>query len=203
MDENISIGKAAQLLGVSLSTIYRWEKLGKIKASFRTFGNHRRFLVSDLLLISNNKENNIDNRKVICYARVSTHSQKKDLITQQTFLEQYCIKNKIENYEIINDLGSGLNYKKKGLNKLIHLIVSNKIKKIIVTHKDRLLRFGSELIKKLCELFKVEFFIINLNKNKSFEQEFCEDICEIMTVFSSKLYGKRSHKNKNSINSTA
>ena len=90
-------------------------------------------------------------------------------------------------------------YKKKGFNKLIELITTQKIKQIIVTHKDRLLRFGSEIITKLCHLFNVKFFIINFNEEKTFEQEFCEDICEIMTVFSSKLYVKRSHKNKNAL----
>jgi len=155
--------------------------------------------ISKLLMISKKKENKNDNRKVICYARVSTHSQKKDLETQKQVLLKYCNDNKIKNHELINDLGSGLNYKKKGLNKIIELIVSNKIKQIIVTHKDRLLRFGSEIIKKLCELFNVEFLILNFDESKSFEQGFCEDICEIMTVFSSKLYGKRSHKNKKSL----
>ena len=65
-----------------------------------------------------------------------------------------------------------------------------------MTHKDRLLRFGSEIIQKLCSLFNVDFFILNFDEYKSFEQGFCEGICEIMTVFSSKLYRKRSHKNK-------
>ena len=202
MDQHLSLGQSAKYLGISLSTMYRWENKNILTPCFRTIGNHRRYSISKLLKISKKKENNIDNRKVICYARVSTHSQKKDLETQKLFLIKYCNDHNIKNYEIINDLGSGLNYKKKGLLKLIELITSHKIKQIIVTHKDRLLRFGSELVQKLCELFNVSFFIINLNENKSFEQSFCEDVCEIMTVFSSKLYGKRSHKNKNSIMAT-
>ena len=98
----------------------------------------------------------------------------------------------------MSDLGSGLNFKKKGLNKFIDMIVSSKVKEIIVPHKDRMLRFGLEIILKLCQLFDVKFTIVN-HVEKNFEQGFCEDICEIMTVFSSKLYGRRSHKNKNAL----
>jgi len=198
MNEHISIGKAIKILGISLSTMYRWEKKKIIEASFRTIGLHRRFKLIDIMALSQQKEN-LDERKVICYARVSTHSQKKDLETQKEFLIKYCNDHNIDNYELINDLGSGLNYKKKGLNKLIELITSRQIKQIIVTHKDRLLRFGTEIITKLCALFNVEFLIVNFDENKKFEQGFCEDICEIMTVFSSKLYGKRSHKNKKAL----
>ncbi len=201
MNEYISIGKAIKILGISLSTMYRWENKKIIQASFRTIGLHRRFKLSDIMTLSKQK-NILDDRKVVIYARVSTHSQKKDLETQKNVLIKYCNDNKINNYLLINDLGSGLNYKKKGLNKLIELITTQQIKQIIVTHKDRLLRFGTEIITKLCALFNVEFLIINFDDNKSFEQGFCEDICEIMTVFSSKLYGKRSHKNKKTLSQT-
>ena len=78
MNEHISIGKAIQILGISLSTMYRWESKKIIKASFRTIGNHRRFKLSDIMILSQQKQS-LDDRKVICYARVSTHSQKKRL----------------------------------------------------------------------------------------------------------------------------
>lgn len=194
--EHLSIGQSAKFLGVSISTLRRWDLSGVLKSCFRTNGNHRRYKLSDLLNIAKLKHH--DDRKTIGYARVSTHSQKKDLETQKAFLNQYCNEKHIENYEIMSDLGSGLNFKKKGLNKLIELIISHQIKEIIVTHKDRMLRFGLEIILKLCQLFNVKFTIIN-HVDKNFEQAFCEDICEIMTVFSSKLYGKRSHKNKNAL----
>ena len=178
MEEHVSIGKASKILGISISTLRRWELTGKLVSSFRTFGNHRRYKLSDISMISTKNEN----KKVICYARVSTHSQKKDLETQKQFLEKYCVDNNIENVELISDLGSGLNFKKKGLNKLIELIISQKISKIIVTHKDRMLRFGNEIILKLCSIFNVKFEIVN-HIDKDFQTAFCEDICEIMTVF--------------------
>lgn len=87
---------------------------------------------------------------------MSTYSQKNDLLTQIKVLNQYCDTHHLKNHKMISDLGSGLNYNKKGLNLLIELIVSGEIQKIIITHKDRLLRFGTELIVKLCHLFKTE-----------------------------------------------
>ena len=97
---------------------------------------------------------------------------------------------------MIDDLGSGLNFKKKGLNKVITLITSSQIKTLILTYKDRLLRFGNEIIFKLCSIFDVKALILNENLNKTSEQEFSEDLCEIITVFSARLYGKRSGQNK-------
>ena len=123
------------------------------------------------------------------------------MITQEAKLIHYAQKlpnfNKLNNNIIsITDLGSGLNYKKKGLNQLISLIFSNQVNTLILNHKDRLLRFGSELIFKLCDFFKVKVIIVEQVTDKSFEETLSADVIELMTVFCAKLYGKRSHKNK-------
>jgi putative resolvase len=102
---------------------------------------------------------------------------------------------------VISDLGSGLNYKKKGLIKLIKLLCSHQIDRLVITHKDRLLRFGSELIFALCEIFSCEVVIINRSEDSTFDSDDCRedlahDVLEIITVFSARLYGSRSHKNK-------
>jgi predicted site-specific integrase-resolvase len=131
----------------------------------------------------------------IGYARVSSHDQKKDLIRQANLLSLYCAK-KGWNFEVIKDLGSGMNYRKKGLKKLIDLILDGKIKRLVLTHKDRLLRFGAELIFALCETKQVEVVIINQGNEISFEEELAKDVLEIITVFAARLYGSRSHKNK-------
>ena len=110
-------------------------------------------------------------------------------------LEKYTIDNHITNVVSINDIGSGMNYKKKGLTKLIKMIIDGCVDKIILTHKDRLLRFGSDLVINLAKHFNVETVIIN-NHDKTFEQELASDVIEIITVFSAKLYGSQSHKNK-------
>lgn len=98
--------------------------------------------------------------------------------------------------EIIKDLGSGLNYSKKGLKRLITLITNNQVERLILTHKDRLLRFGSELVFSLCEIFGTEVLIINRTEDSSFEEDLASDVLEIITVFSARLYGSRSHKNR-------
>ena len=185
----LSIGSYAKYLGISKSTVYRYLKSGKIKESFKTDGKHRRFIVE------NNKN------KVVLYSRVSSHDQKKDLITQNEKLIQFAKKN-YTNYEIesILDLGSGINFNKKGLNKLILMIMNKELSVLVINHKERLLRFGFELINQICRLNNIKIVILEEHKNKSFEFELSENIIEIMTVFCAKLYGKRSNKNKAALN---
>lgn len=100
---------------------------------------------------------------------------------------------------LISDTGSGLNFNKSGFNKLLILILHHQIKEIMITHKDRLIRFGFPLIEKLCLHFNTKITVIYEEKQVSFEQNLINDLISIVTVFSSKLYGKRSHKNKNKI----
>jgi excisionase family DNA binding protein len=184
----ISISEASKLLGVSIRTLQRWEVKGKIKA-FRTEGGHRRYEVGDLLGVKN------DASLTVGYARVSSHDQKEDLNRQVIVLESYCARQGW-NFEIIKDLGSGLNYRKKGLIRLIKLITTYQVERLVLSHKDRLLRFGSDLIFYLCEQFGTEVIIINRTEDSSFEENLAQDVLEIITVFSARLYGSRSHKNK-------
>ena len=184
----LSIKEASELLGVTTTTLRNWEKDGKITA-VRTEGGHRRYQVQDL--IGGKKEKML----TVAYARVSSHDQKDDLKRQELVLEAYCSKQGYD-FEIISDLGSGMNYKKKGLVKLIKLLCSNQIDRLVITHKDRLLRFGSELIFALCEIFGCEVIIINKSSESTFEEDLAQDVLEIITVFSARLYGSRSHKNK-------
>lgn len=184
----LSIKEASELLGVTTTTLRNWEKEGKI-TSVRTEGGHRRYQVQDL--IGGKKEKML----TVAYARVSSHDQKDDLKRQELVLEAYCSRQGYD-FEIISDLGSGMNYKKKGLVKLIKLLCSHQIDRLVITHKDRLLRFGSELIFALCEIFGCEVIIINKSSESTFEEDLAQDVLEIITVFSARLYGGRSHKNK-------
>lgn len=185
----ISISEASKLLGVTQKTLRVWEEEGRIK-SHRTKGGHRRYEISDLI-----KPNRSKSSLTIAYARVSGNDQKEDLKRQELVLESYCAAKGYE-YELISDLGSGLNYKKKGLKTLIKLICSNEVERLVLTHKDRLLRFGSELVFSLCEHFGVEVIIINRSEDSTFEEDMAKDIMDIVTVFSARMYGSRSHKNK-------
>jgi predicted site-specific integrase-resolvase len=186
----ISIKKASELLGVTPKTLREWEKIGKIKP-IRLKSGHRRYELNSLFTNNKNEE-----KITVCYARVSTNEQKGDLDIQYQILENHC-NSKGYIYQIIKDLGSGLNYKKKGLIQLIKLICNSSINRLIITNKDRLLRFGSELIFQLCEIYGVEVIILNKSETSYFEEDLNDDITEIITVFSSRLYGSRSHKNKN------
>ena len=193
MNRLISINQASQQLGVSISTLRRWDETGVLVAE-RTPKGHRRYDISkinpNLLHGMGDKD-----RKTIAYARVSSHDQKEDLHRQIQVLEMYCAKQGWT-YEIINDLGSGMNYHKKGLKQLLDGILENQIGRLVLTHKDRLLRFGAELIFALCEARNVEIVIINQGENPSFEEELAQDVLEIITVFSARLYGSRSKKNE-------
>ncbi len=99
-------------------------------------------------------------------------------------------------YEVLRDLGSGLNYRTKGLRQLLRHICSEEVGRLFLTHKDRLLRLGSELVFALCEQFGTEVIIVNASEDASYEEQLVEDVQEIITVFSARLYGSRSHKNK-------
>ena len=104
-------------------------------------------------------------------------------------------------FEVISDLGSGMNYHKKGLKNLLDDIVDGNVGRLVLTHKDRLLRFGAELVFALCQARQVEVVVINQGADNSFEQELAGDVLEIITVFSAKLHGSRSHRNQKLIDS--
>ncbi|MDJ0742316.1 MAG: IS607 family transposase [Xenococcaceae cyanobacterium MO_167.B27] len=184
----LSISEAAYLLGVSTDTLRRWEKEGKITSS-RTEGGHRRY---DLTSILKDKE---DEGLTILYPRVSTRPQLKDLDRQIAVLETYAQIKGWKNCLTLKDIGSGVNYRKRGLNKLLSLLTEGKATRLVLTTKDRLLRFGSELVFSICELYSVEVVILNKDPDSSPEEELVKDVLEIITVFSAKLHSMRSRKN--------
>jgi len=188
----VSIGQAAKELGVAKETLRRWEKSGVISAD-RTKKGHRRYDLASLQCLISRK--NFDKKYTLAYARVSSHDQKEELKRQIMVLEAFCAAHGW-NFEVLQDLGSGLNYSKKGLRKLIKEICSGKVERIVVAHKDRLFRFGAELIFSLCEQFGTEVVILNSSEAGSFEDDLVQDVLEIITVFSARLYGSRSRKNK-------
>ena len=189
-DRFVKIGEAAKLLGVNPQTLRRWEDGGVITPAKRTPKGTRLYSLQELLgandLVS----------PTIGYARVSSSDQKEDLERQHAVLEAFCNKNGWKPTEIIRDFGSGMNYNKKGLLRLLKLMVEGQMSRLVITHKDRLLRFGAEIVFRICELKGIEVVIINKGEQPTFEEELTEDVMEIMTVFCAKLYGRRSHKSK-------
>lgn len=189
MSRLIKVGEAANILGVTIQTLRRWERTGQLLPDKKTDGGTRYYNI-DRLLGTSKKETTL----TYAYARVSSHDQKKDLDTQKALLTAYCSTHGW-NYEVISDLGSGVNYKKKGLKNLLDAILKGKINRLVLTHRDRLLRFGAELVFTLCEIHHVEVVIINQGEDLSFEEELAQDVLEIITVFSARMYGARSRKN--------
>ena len=189
-DRFVKIGEAAKILGVNPQTLRRWEDGGLIQPAKRTPKGTRLYSLQELL-----GANDLAS-PTIAYARVSSSDQKEDLERQHAVLEAFCNKNGWRT-EIIRDLGSGMNYNKKGLLRLLELIVRGQMSRLVITHKDRLLRFGGEIVFRLCELKGIEVVIINKGEAvPSFEEELTQDVMEIMTVFCAKLYGRRSHKSR-------
>jgi len=189
MSKYISIGAASLAIGVSISTLRRWETEGRFSPSFRTCGGHRRYdleIIKETFYSDFYKEEE-KQRKALAYCRVSSSDQVEDLKRQIEYLSEYCEQH-FTDYEVLSDKGSGLNYKKPGLGKLIQHILQQKISHIVLTHKDRLLRFGSEIIFSLCRSFGIEVIILNEKENLSFEEELSADVIELITVFSSKLF---------------
>ena len=192
MNRFVAIGEAAEALGVSITTLRRWELEGKLIPERTAFG-HRRYDLSQLKPTLCHA--GLDDRRTIAYARVSSHDQKADLERQKQVLELYCAKQGWT-FEVIGDLGSGMNYHKKGLKSLLNNIIEVCIGRLVITHKDRLLRFGAELVFAICEAKQVEVIILNQGEDTTFEEDLAKDVLEIITVFSARLYGSRSRKNQ-------
>lgn len=195
----LSIGKFAKSLGVSIQTLRNWDKEGKLKPTYVTENGYRYYSEDLLNKFKNVKNVNKIKKKNILYARVSTKSQKDDLDRQVDNLKQYAYS-KGYSFEIITDIGSGINYKKEGLLKMINLVECGEVDRIIVLYKDRLIRFGYDLIEYICKLNDTKIEIVD-NSTISKEQELTEDLIQIITVFSNKLYGARSKKTINLIKS--
>jgi len=182
MERLIGIGEASKVLGVSITTLRRWEASGKLEA-MHTAGGHRRYDLAKLKPELFHRFSQID-RITVAYARVSSYDQKNDLERQKQVLE------------LVSDLGSGMNYHKKGLRRLLNEIIDGKVGRLVITHKDRLLRFGAELVFAICAAKEVEVIILNKGEDSTFEEDLAKDVLEIITVFSARLYGSRSRKNQ-------
>jgi predicted site-specific integrase-resolvase len=189
----VSIQEAAKFLGVVPQTLRRWEREGKLLPDERTAGGRRRY---DLARLRPEQFHVPDApRRTIAYARVSSHDQKDNLERQKQVLELYCARQGWA-FEVIADLGSGMNYHKKGLKRMLDAIIDGQIGRLVITHKDRLLRFGAELVFAICEAKGVEVVILNEGEDTTFEEDLAKDVLEIITVFSARLYGSRSRKNQ-------
>lgn len=191
MNKNYKHKEFAELLNVSVLTLQRWNNTGKLKA-YRTPTNRRYYTYEqyqNYMGITNLS------KKIVIYIRVLTSNQKDDLKNQVEFLRQYANAKGIIVNEVIEDYGSGLNYNRKQWNKLIDECMTNEIGTIIITHKDRFIRFGFDWFKRFLNKFGVKFIIVN-NESLSPQEELVQDIISILHVFSCRIYGLRKYKKK-------
>lgn len=184
------IGEFAEKIGRSINTLRKWDASGKLvphKAPsghrFYTEQQYREYI--GLCAPAGGRS--------IAYCRVSSHGQKKDLLSQKEFVSDFCRNSGISIDEWITDIGSGLNYKRKGFNSLLSGIMDGKVSKLIIAHPDRLVRFGFEWIASVCRRFGCEVVIIN-DERLSPQEEVVKDLLTIIHVFSSRVYGLRKYK---------
>lgn len=193
----MSIGKFAKQVGLSQQHLRKLHEDKVLIPAVISPGGTRYYSDEQLNEYLNVKPEE-KNLPVVLYARVSTKSQYNDLDKQVENLKQYAYS-KGYNFDIITDIGSGINYKKQGLKDLIEKINNREISKVVILYKDRLVRFGFELIEHLCELNDVELEVID-NTTISKEEELTDDLVQIITLFADKLYGSRSEKTIKLIN---
>ena len=182
-----------KILGVTAQTLRNWDKEDKLKPTYVKSNGYRYYSEESILAYTQERKTK-KNLNVIGYVRVSSKKQKDDLERQKENIEKY-LNEKYEHYEIIEDIGSGINYNKPGLLKLIEKINKKEVDVIVVLYKDRLLRFGFELVEHFASLNNVKIEVLD-KIDKTQDEELVEDLVQIITVFSCKLQGKRKSKTK-------
>ena len=190
MEKHYSISEFSELSGISKSTLRRYDNENPFNPAFTSNGGHRRYTETQLFEITQKKKKNI-NKINIGYVRVSSKKQSDDLERQYNLMENYLIS-KGESFKIIKSTGSGINYNNQSLEELLDLVISGKVNKVFIMYKDRLVRFGFELLENLFKRYGVDIEIIN-HQNNTMEEELVTDLIQIMTVFSAKLNGKRKY----------
>lgn len=190
-----TITQFAKIINVTPKTLRVWDKEDKLKP-IKLSSGHRRYTEEHLRIIKNIKYNNPEKINII-YCRESISQQKNSLNNQIEKCKEFCLNKGLSVDKIISDIGSGLNYNRKGLKELLHIISNEQIDNLIIYYKDRLMRFGYELLEELSKIHNFNIIIIdNSETNKTKEQEFAEDLISIIHHFSMKLYGSRNYKTK-------
>ena len=186
-----TIGEFAKLIGVVPKTLQRWDREGRLKAH-RTVTNQRYYTDEDLSMVLG-LPTPAKKKRCVVYCRVSSPAQKRDLVNQRQNLEQFCTARGLVVDEWIEEIGGGLNFKRKRLLAVVDGIVAAEIGTLVIAHKDRLARFGFPLIEHLCEVHHCELIVMN-NQSLSPEQELTQDLLTILHCFSSRLSGLRNYR---------
>jgi YD repeat-containing protein len=181
-----------QLIGKATKTLQKWDREGRLKAH-RSPQSNRRFYTHDQYLEYMGLKAQ-EGGKTVVYARVSTAAQKPDLVNQMAALRAYCETRQIKVDEWMQDIGSGLNYKRKQFGRLMEQVELGQVRRILLAHRDRLVRFGYDYFEAFCERHNTELIVVN-GDSLSPEQELVADLMAIVSVFSARLHGLSSYKN--------
>jgi predicted site-specific integrase-resolvase len=188
-----TISEFAKLIGLSPATLRNWDKQGKLKPIVLESG-HRRYTDEHYMHFKGIAN---ESRINVLYIRESTKSQEHSLTNQEERSKLFMESAGITLDEIISDFGSGLNYHRSGFKKLLTMLLNKRVAKLVIHHKDRLMRFGFEMIEQICHDTDTELIVIDKTETpKSHEEELAEDLISIIHHFSMKLYGSRSYKKK-------
>lgn len=184
--------EACQLLGISYSTLLRWIREGKVRA-VKTEGGRYRIPYSE---VRRYLEGRGEGTRTVIYARVSSAGQKEDLERQVDYLTSYAAAKGYRVVDVIEDVASGLNTRRKGLLKLFKLVENKSVDVVLITYKDRLTRFGFEYLEELFSAMSVRIEVIFGEESEDAKQELVEDLISVVTSFAGKIYGARSRKKK-------
>jgi len=193
----LTIKNIKEAYGISRTTLINWEKKGLL-SPIRTPGGQRRYRREDIekILQLADKEENEPKADTVIYARVSTKKQEEYLKNQIKRLEKFAKENGYK-YEIISEIASGVNEKRRGLRKLLNKIKRGELKTVIIEYPDRLARFGYEYLKFFMETFGVKLIVVNgKEETEDLNKELAEDLIAIVTSFSARIYGARGGKKK-------
>jgi putative resolvase len=185
-----TIAQFAQRVGVSVKTLQRWDREGRLQPS-RTPGNRRVYTDDHLYQILPGRR--AADRQTVVYMRVSSQAQKPDLVNQRTVLEQFCAARGLTVTHWVSEIGGGLNFKRPKFLALVDRIISNQLAVLVIAHKDRLVRFGFDLLTHLCRTHDCELLVMN-TETLSPEQEMVQDLMTITHCFSARLYGLRNYR---------
>lgn len=187
------VAEFGKLVGVSSSTLRRWESDGKLIPE-RTLGNQRLYTETHLSIARNLKTGKTPSR-VIIYCRVSSNRQKEDLLAQVKAMEQFCLAQGTSVTDSIQEVGGGLNFKRPKFLQIVQWAIQGEVNILYVAHKDRLCRFGFELVEQILQWNGGTIIVANA-ETLSPHEELTQDLLSIIDCFSSRLYGLRKYKAK-------
>ncbi|MCE7742260.1 MAG: IS607 family transposase [Candidatus Heimdallarchaeota archaeon] len=189
----VRIGIAANMQGVSPSTLRRWEREEKMLPCMRTRGGHRRYKLSKMR--GKEKEEEQQHQQVVVgYARVSGAKQKKELITQQERLRTFARQQGWEIEKIFTDIASGMNDQRKGLHKLLQAVATKQPFAVLCTYEDRIARFGTKVINRFCQIFDTKVISVYRTQEQAAENKLVEDMIALVTSFAGRLHRQRRGK---------